>query len=121
MTFETIKPNIKLSNINQSRNANYLEASSIATATATVIPTMGLLPAPMRPIISVQSEFRVFLPYEPFKSKRQNTRLNLQRFPVLIVKSFSLNTSFSVLLTALYRVSMCSRIGCFESSQDVCK
>ncbi len=30
----------------------YLEASSIATATATVIPTMGLLPAPMRPIIS---------------------------------------------------------------------
>ena len=32
--------------------ANYLLASSIATATATVIPTMGLLPAPMRPIIS---------------------------------------------------------------------
>jgi len=31
---------------------NYLLASSIATATATVIPTMGLLPAPMRPIIS---------------------------------------------------------------------
>ena len=31
---------------------NYLEASSIATATATVIPTMGLLPAPMSPIIS---------------------------------------------------------------------
>jgi hypothetical protein len=30
----------------------YLLASSIATATATVIPTMGLLPAPMRPIIS---------------------------------------------------------------------
>ena len=26
--------------------ANYLLASSIATATATVIPTMGLLPAP---------------------------------------------------------------------------
>ena len=31
---------------------NYLLASSIATATATVIPTIGLLPAPMRPIIS---------------------------------------------------------------------
>ena len=31
---------------------SYLEASSIATATATVIPTMGLLPAPMSPIIS---------------------------------------------------------------------
>ena len=30
---------------------DYLLASSIATATATVIPTMGLLPAPMRPII----------------------------------------------------------------------
>ena len=30
----------------------YLLASSIATATATVIPTMGLLPAPIRPIIS---------------------------------------------------------------------
>ena len=30
----------------------YFEASSIATATATVIPTMGLLPAPIRPIIS---------------------------------------------------------------------
>ena len=34
------------------RSPNYLLASSIATATATVIPTMGLLPAPMRPIIS---------------------------------------------------------------------
>ena len=32
--------------------ANYFAFSSIATATATVIPTMGLLPAPMRPIIS---------------------------------------------------------------------
>ena len=31
----------------------YLLASSIATTTATVIPTMGLLPAPMRPIISM--------------------------------------------------------------------
>ena len=30
----------------------YLEASSTATATATVAPTMGLLPMPMRPIIS---------------------------------------------------------------------
>ena len=38
--------NSKLSSINQSRNVNYLQASSIATATATVIPTMGLLPAP---------------------------------------------------------------------------
>ena len=34
------------------RFANYLLASSIATATATVIPTIGLLPAPIRPIIS---------------------------------------------------------------------
>ena len=33
---------------------DYLLASSTATATATVIPTMGLLPAPMRPIISVR-------------------------------------------------------------------
>ena len=31
---------------------SYLDASSIATATATVIPTMGLLPAPIKPIIS---------------------------------------------------------------------
>ena len=31
---------------------NYLQLSSIATAQATVIPTMGLLPAPMSPIIS---------------------------------------------------------------------
>ncbi len=30
----------------------YLDASSTATATATVAPTMGLLPMPMRPIIS---------------------------------------------------------------------
>ena len=37
------------------RRKDYLLASSIATATATVIPTMGLLPAPMRPIISVRS------------------------------------------------------------------
>ncbi len=28
---------------------DYLQASSIATAQATVIPTIGLLPAPMRP------------------------------------------------------------------------
>ena len=34
------------------RNPSYLQASSIATATATVIPTMGLLPAPIKPIIS---------------------------------------------------------------------
>ena len=34
------------------KGSNYLEASSIATATATVMPTMGLLPAPIRPIIS---------------------------------------------------------------------
>ena len=32
--------------------AIYFAFSSIATATATVIPTMGLFPAPMRPIIS---------------------------------------------------------------------
>ena len=31
---------------------SYLEASSTATATETVIPTMGLLPAPRKPIIS---------------------------------------------------------------------
>ena len=31
---------------------DYLLASSTATATATVAPTMGLLPMPMRPIIS---------------------------------------------------------------------
>ena len=31
---------------------DYLDASSTATATATVAPTMGLLPMPMRPIIS---------------------------------------------------------------------
>ena len=30
----------------------YFNASSIATATATVMPTIGLLPAPIRPIIS---------------------------------------------------------------------
>ncbi len=30
----------------------YLNASSIATAQATVIPTIGLLPAPIKPIIS---------------------------------------------------------------------
>ena len=35
---------------------NYLEASSTATAHATVIPTMGLLPAPIRPIIGAYSE-----------------------------------------------------------------
>ena len=37
--------------------SNYFAFSSIATATATVIPTMGLLPAPMSPIISVYEEF----------------------------------------------------------------
>ena len=31
---------------------NYFRASSTATATETVIPTMGLLPAPRKPIIS---------------------------------------------------------------------
>ncbi len=34
------------------KSGDYLQASSIATATATVAPTMGLLPIPMRPIIS---------------------------------------------------------------------
>lgn len=73
-----------------------------------------------KPIISVLTAFWLFCHVRPLDSKYQNTRLNLQRFPAFIVKSFSLNTSFSVLLTALYRVSMCLRIGCFESSQDVC-
>ena len=34
------------------KKGNYLEASSTATATETVMPTMGLLPAPRKPIIS---------------------------------------------------------------------
>ncbi len=50
------------------RRKDYLLASSIATATATchqnnlrLFPTMGLLPAPMRPIISVrQTTFKGF-------------------------------------------------------------
>ena len=46
--FQSLKVNFIANNL----HANYLLASSIATATATVIPTMGLLPAPMRPIIS---------------------------------------------------------------------
>ena len=32
--------------------SNYLDAIATATATATVMPTMGLLPAPRKPIIS---------------------------------------------------------------------
>ena len=45
----------------KSDRISYLLASSIATATATVIPTMGLLPAPMRPIISTsKAPFRRF-------------------------------------------------------------
>ena len=34
---------------------SYLQASSTATATETVIPTMGLLPAPRKPIISTSN------------------------------------------------------------------
>jgi hypothetical protein len=34
------------------REINYFRLSSTATATLTVIPTMGLLPAPRKPIIS---------------------------------------------------------------------
>ena len=41
-----------LANPYKSRIVYYLAASSIATAHATVIPTMGLLPAPISPIIS---------------------------------------------------------------------
>jgi len=37
-------------------NPYLLSASLTATAHATVIPTMGLLPAPIRPIISTHSE-----------------------------------------------------------------
>jgi len=36
----------------------YFSASETATAQATVIPTIGLLPAPIRPIISVQPVHR---------------------------------------------------------------
>ena len=32
---------------------NYLQASSIATATATVAPTIGLLPIPITPVKNV--------------------------------------------------------------------
>ena len=38
----------------------YLLASSTATAHATVIPTMGLLPAPIKPIISTSKCLRHF-------------------------------------------------------------
>ena len=34
------------------KRGDYLQLSSTATATETVIPTMGLLPAPRKPIIS---------------------------------------------------------------------
>ena len=51
--FEFYKVSIKLCKSQKAlRRKDYLLASSIATATATVIPTIGLLPAPMRPIIS---------------------------------------------------------------------
>ena len=36
---------------------NYLKLSSIATATATVIPTIGLLPAPMRLLSSMYVKY----------------------------------------------------------------
>ena len=36
------------------KELTYLEASSTATAHATVAPTIGLLPIPIRPIISTQ-------------------------------------------------------------------
>ena len=36
-------------------NSNYFRLSSTATATETVIPTMGLLPAPRKPIISTSN------------------------------------------------------------------
>ena len=43
---------IYLKSLNTSFFADYLEASSTATAQATVAPTIGLLPIPIRPIIS---------------------------------------------------------------------
>ena len=49
--FQTICKDAKKS-LKSRKKSNYLQASSIATAQATVIPTIGLLPAPMRPIIS---------------------------------------------------------------------
>ena len=49
-----------------SKKPDYLLASSIATATATVIPTMGLLPAPMRPIISTSKA-----PFRRFRKENQ--------------------------------------------------
>ena len=46
--FQTICKDAKKS-LKSRKKSNYLQASSIATAQATVIPTMGLLPAPIRP------------------------------------------------------------------------
>ena len=37
-------------------SSNYFEASSIATATATVMPTIGLLPASNNPVFSIYSD-----------------------------------------------------------------
>ena len=51
-TSRTCKKEPILSNRPLDFARNYLEAFSTATATATVAPTMGLLPMPIRPIIS---------------------------------------------------------------------
>ena len=45
--FQTICKDAKKS-LKSRKKSNYLQASSIATAQATVIPTIGLLPAPSR-------------------------------------------------------------------------
>ena len=54
----------------------YLLASSIATAHATVIPTMGLLPAPIRPIISTSNPPSVALRGEKASKNNDFSRVS---------------------------------------------
>ena len=44
-----------VSEANAPKNGSYFRVLATATAQATVIPTMGLLPAPRKPIISTQN------------------------------------------------------------------
>ena len=113
VNFNCRKANFIASNL----PANYLQASSIATATATVIPTIGLFPAPMRPIISTLQIISLFF-NEIYPLVKALECIHF--YDHCTVKTFSTNTSFLVFMNALYRVLMCSRMGFLISSQNAC-
>ena len=100
---------------------NYLQASSIATATATVILSLRVVTCAdeTHHLYAVRGLWNIFLS-SCFAIQYPGDLHSKAFCHVFSAKFFLANTSFSVFIDALYRVLMCSRTGFLISSQNAC-